>query len=141
LATVVAEAVSTVTSADIDELRATLANIVRAAQEADASVPVAVAARQLGVTGPTIRSWTDRGILTAVPDVSPARVTVDSLGRTLAAVTELREADGSGPLQGRLLDVLHDWQTRLELVDRLADLEHGEWRAIDVAELDELFAT
>lgn len=67
-------------------------------------------------------------------------MTADSLGEALAALTELRKADASGPLAGRVLEVVQDRRTRAELADRIAELDEDDWVSIDMDNLDDLFS-
>lgn len=70
-----------------------------------------------------LRSWLARGVLEPVPDARPAAVTTRSLGEALAAASEIRAAGADERLLRRVLDELEDRRTRLELADRLAEVD------------------
>lgn len=57
----------------------------------DRGVKVTDAARVLGVTPPTVRSWIDAGVLDEVADAATVRVEVRSLAEVKHAVDLLRE--------------------------------------------------
>jgi hypothetical protein len=57
----------------------------------DRGVKVSEAARVLGISPPTIRSWIEAGVLEPVPNVSPVRVDVLSLAVVKHAVDLLRQ--------------------------------------------------
>lgn len=57
----------------------------------DVGVKVADAARILGLTPPTVRSWLESGVLDDVPGARPVRVDVRSLAEVKHAVDLLRE--------------------------------------------------
>lgn len=72
-------------------------------------IPVAQAAERLGVSGPTVRSWMQRGILRTVPGMTPAQIEPETLRRVARALAELRERG-------------HDRDWLLALADYLDDL-------------------
>ncbi len=99
-----------------------LAAIIERADQTGQGVPVSVAARVLDVTEPTARSWIERGALRVVAGSRPLAVTPRSLGETLAAAAQIRQV-GQERLLRRILDVLEDQGTRLELADRIQELD------------------
>lgn len=90
-------------------------------------VQVAHAARRLGVSEPTVRSWVARGALRTVTGSSPLQVEVESLRRVGRALDELRERGQDRDWLEALLDYLHDLQTRRSpaLKEGLQQLERG----------------
>jgi transposase len=62
----------------------------RAAPNAARGVPVAEAAKYLGVSEPTVRLWVRRGALAALPGSKPALIEHESLRGVGRAVRELR---------------------------------------------------
>jgi hypothetical protein len=122
---------------DPAQVQRMLWRIRQVAHEAAVGVPVDTAALMLDVSQPTVRSWVERGILTSVPGQRPVRVTADSLGDTLAAVTALRRADSAGPLAGRVLAVLHDRHIRADVAARLVEIELDDVADVN---LDALFS-
>ncbi len=62
----------------------------RAAPNAARGVPVAEAAKYLGVSEPTVRLWVRRDALTALPGSKPALIEHESLRAVGRAVRELR---------------------------------------------------
>ena len=124
LAADVADAVLALANVDVlPAVRKQLRAIIDRADQAGAGVPVSVAARVLDVTEPTVRSWIERGALTAVKESRPLGVTPRSLGEALAASAKIRQVGQDEPLLRRLLDVLEDQRTRLELADRIDELD------------------
>ncbi len=124
LAADVADAVLALGNADVPPpVRKRLTAIIERAEQAGQGVPVSVAAKVLDVTEPTARSWIDRGALKVVPGSRPLAVTPRSLGEALAAATRIRQVGQDERLLRRLLDVLEDQRTRLELADRVDGLE------------------
>jgi hypothetical protein len=70
-------------------------------------VPVAVAAKLLDVTQPTIRSWLDTGVLKDAGR-KPRAVTTESVVRVHRLLAELRERGHDGSLRATLLARLDD---------------------------------
>ncbi len=91
-------------------------------------VPVAHAARRLGISEPTVRSWIARGALRAITGSSPVQVEPESLRHVGHALDELRERGRDHDWLEALLDYLHDLQTRRSpaLKEGLQQLERGE---------------
>lgn len=73
-----------------EQLMAMGKQLKRAAPNAARGVPVAEAAKYLGVSEPTVRLWVRRGALAALPGSKPALVEHESLRRVGRAVRELR---------------------------------------------------
>lgn len=99
-----------------------LAAIIERADQTGQGVPVSVAAKVLDVTEPTARAWIERGALQVVPGSRPLAVTPRSLGEALAAAAQIRQVGQDERLLRRILDVLEDQRTRLELADRIEEL-------------------
>lgn len=100
-----------------------LAAIIERADQTGQGIPVSVAAKVLDVTEPTVRAWIERGALQVVPGSHPLAVTPRSLGEVLAAVAQIRQVGQDERLLRRILDVLGDQRTRLELTDRIEELD------------------
>lgn len=66
------------------------AQLKRAAPNAARGVPVAEAAKYLGVSEPTVRLWVRRGALASLPGSKPVLIEYESLRRVGRAVRELR---------------------------------------------------
>jgi DNA-binding transcriptional MerR regulator len=65
---------------------------IRRRRLADApSVRLSVASEMLNLSIPTIRAWTDRGLLDEIPDTSPRRVSLGSVLEVRPVVRELRD--------------------------------------------------
>jgi hypothetical protein len=124
LAADVADAVLALGNASVPApVRKQLTAMIERSEQAGQGVPVSVAAKVLGVTEPTTRSWIERGALKVVLGSRPAAVTPRSLGEALAAATKIRQVGQDARLLRRLLDVLEDQRTRLELADRINELD------------------
>lgn len=91
-------------------------------------VPVAHAARRLGISEPTVRSWITRGALRAITGSSPVQIEPESLRRVGHALDELRERGQDHDWLEAILDYLHDLQTRRSpaLKEGLQQLEREE---------------
>jgi hypothetical protein len=82
-----------------------------------------VAAKVLDVTEPTARTWIERGALKAVSGSRPLAVTPRSLGEALAAAAQIRQVGQDERVLRRVLDLLEDQRTRLELADPIDELD------------------
>jgi len=93
-----------------------------------AGVPVAQAARRLGVSVPTVRAWVARGALRAVEGSSPVEIQPESLRSVGRALQELRERGVDREWLQALVDYLDDRQARRSpaLKEGLAQLARGE---------------
>jgi len=93
-----------------------------------AGVPVAHAARRLGVSEPTVRSWIARGALRAIADSSPVEIEPDSLRSVSRALEELRERGQNREWLQALVDYLDDREARRSpaLKKGLEQLARGE---------------
>ena len=124
LAVDVADAVLALASGEVSGLAERhFVAIIERAEQVGAGVPVRVAARALDVTEPTVRTWIDRGVLRVVPDSKPVAVTPRSLGEALAATSTIRRIGHDERLLRRLLDVIEDQRTRVELAGRIDELD------------------
>lgn len=74
----------------------------------DPGMKVADAARILGLTPPTVRSWLQSGVLDDVPGASPVRVDVRSLAEVKHAVDLLREHGHDRNLLVAVMRILRD---------------------------------
>lgn len=74
----------------------------------DRGAKVSEAARALGVTAPTIRSWIDLGLLDPVTDARPVRVNVRSLAAVKRAVDLIRKHADDRRLVVHVMRVLRD---------------------------------
>jgi excisionase family DNA binding protein len=96
------------------DVRAALQHIEDAVERLDGltsvspGLPVAEAARYLGVSEPTVREWLKRGVLGTVPGAKPVLVERDGLRRVHRAVDELRERGQDADWLRALLDYLDD---------------------------------
>lgn len=93
-----------------------------------AGVPVAQAARRLGVSVPTVRSWIARGALRAINGSSPVEIEPDSLRSVSRALQELRERGQDREWLQALVDYLDDRQARQSPAVKkgLQQLKRGE---------------
>jgi hypothetical protein len=93
-----------------------------------AGVPVAQAARRLGVSVPTVRAWIARGALTAIEGSSPVEIESESLRSVGRALQELRERGVDREWLQALVDYLDDRQARQSpaLREGLEQLARGE---------------
>jgi hypothetical protein len=107
----------------MDEAHHTLEGIGHAA-----GVPVAQAARRLGVSVPTVRSWIARGALAAIEGSSPVEIEPESLRSVGRALQELRERGVDREWLQALVDYLDDREARRSpaLREGLAQLARGE---------------
>lgn len=123
LAVDVADAVLALGAADVPApVSRRLAAIVERADQTAQGVPVSVAAKVLDVTEPTARAWIGRGALQVVPGSRPLAVTPRSLGEALAAASQIREVGQDERLLRRILEMLDDQRTRVELTGRIEEL-------------------
>jgi hypothetical protein len=93
-----------------------------------AGVPVAHAARRLGVSEPTVRSWIARGALRAIKGSSPVEIEPESLRSVSRALDELRERGQDREWLAALVDYLDDREARSSpaLKEGLQQLARGE---------------
>jgi transposase-like protein len=96
-----------------------------------AGVPVAQAARRLGVSVPTVRAWIARGALTAIEGSSPVEIEPESLRSVGRALQELRERGVDREWLQALVDYLDDREARQRpaLREGLEQLARGELEA------------
>jgi len=124
LAVDVADAVLALGAADVPaSVGRRLGAIIERADQTGQGVPVSVAAKALDVSEPTARSWIERGALQVVLRSRPLAVTPRSLGEALAAAAQVRQVGQDERLLRRILDALEDQRTRLELTDRIDELD------------------
>jgi hypothetical protein len=93
-----------------------------------AGVPVAQAARRLGVSVPTVRAWIARGALAAIEGSSPVEIEPESLRGVGRALDELRERGQDREWLQALVDYLDDRAARSSpaLKEGLEQLARGE---------------
>lgn len=89
---------------------------------------VDAAAKYLDVSAPTVRAWTQRGVLERTPGSKPLQVDRDSARRVHRALGELRARGQDRDWLAALVDYLHDASDRRsESVRRgLEELARGE---------------
>jgi DNA-binding transcriptional regulator YiaG len=89
---------------------------------------VEAAARYLDVSAPTVRAWTQRGVLARKPASKPMQVDRDSARRVHRALGDLRARGQDRDWMAALVDYLHDTRDRRsESVRRgLEELARGE---------------
>lgn len=120
----VADAVLVLGDAELpNSARKHLNALIDRAEQTGQGLPVSLAAKVLDVTEPTARSWIERGALTIVPGSRPASVTLRSLGEALAAASRIRDVGRDERLLRRVLDLLEDQRTRVELEGRIGELD------------------
>jgi transposase len=92
-------------------------------------VLVAQAAEHLGVSGPTVRSWMQRGALRTVPGATPAQIEPESLRRVTRGIAELRERGQDRDWLLALVDYLDDINVRRNpaLREGLEQLRRGDY--------------
>ena len=107
----------------MEEAQQTLEGIGHAA-----GVPVAHAARRLGVSVPTVRLWIARGALSAIKGSSPVEIEPESLRSVSRALDELRERGQDREWLAALVDYLDDREARRSpaLKAGLEQLARGE---------------
>ena len=100
-------------------------------------VPVSVAAPLLGVSEPTVRSWTRRGLL-IYADGHDSGLDVGRLYEVIALVRELRSTGQTHDLLNKVWDRLADNAVleRPDLRDSLAQMRRGDGIPTDVDELE-----
>jgi len=109
----------------------------------DRGVKVADAAKVLGLTPPTVRSWLDAGVLDDVAGATPVRVEVRSLAEVKHAVDLLREHGHDRNLLAAVMRLLRD-RAALEgpgVREGLDDLASGRLVPLTDDLLAELAAT
>ena len=74
----------------------------------DQGAKVSDAARALGVSAPTVRSWIEAGVLDSVPGATPVRVDVLSLAAVKRAVDLLRKHSDDRHLLADVMRLLRD---------------------------------
>ncbi len=99
----------------------------------DRGVKVADAAKVLGLTAPTVRSWLEAGVLDEVAGAPPVRVEVRSLAEVKHAVDLLRQHGHDRNLLVAVMRLLRD-RTALES----ADAGFDDYRAGRVVPLGDL---
>jgi hypothetical protein len=93
-----------------------------------AGVPVAQAARRLGVSVPTVRSWIARGALRVIKGSSPVEIEPESLRSVSRGLDELRERGQDRDWLQALVAYLDDREARRgpALKEGLEQLARGE---------------
>lgn len=113
-------------------VRKTLKSILDASYKAESGVPVSVAAKLLGISERTARSWLERGVLKKVTGATPIRVRGRSLAEALNAVRLIRTTEGQ---DARALRYWGENQRFETLKLRLEEM--GARTELDVDNLDE----
>ena len=90
-------------------------------------VPIAQAARRLGVSEPTIRAWLGRGVLVAVQGTQTDEIEIDSLRRVRDALAELRARGRDRDWVELLAAYLRSAEPRSDALNEgLQQLKHGK---------------
>jgi DNA-binding transcriptional MerR regulator len=120
-----------------DQSRAELLRVSRDVLSDLDPVPVSVAAPLLGVSEPTVRSWTRRGLL-VYADGQGSGLDVRRLYEVLAFVRELRDAGQTHDLLNKVWHRLADSAVleRPDLRDSLAQMRRGDGIPTDIDELE-----
>jgi hypothetical protein len=120
-----------------DQNRAELLRVSRDVLDDLDPVPVSVAAPLLGVSEPTVRSWTRRGLL-IYADGQNSGLDVRRLYEVIALVRELRAAGQTHDLLNRVWRRLADNAVleRPDLRDSLAQMRRGDGIPTDIDELE-----
>jgi len=89
---------------------------------------VEAAAQYLDVSAPTVRAWTQRGVLERKPGSKPMQIDRDSVRRVHRALGELRSRGQDRDWLATLVDYLHDVSDRRSESVRtgLDDLARGD---------------
>ncbi|MCO8276847.1 hypothetical protein M1L60_40335 [Actinoplanes sp. TRM 88003] len=105
-------------------------------------VPVSVAASLLGVSEPTVRSWTRRGLL-IYADGQDSGLDVRRLYEVIALVRELRAAGQVHDLLNKVWQRLADSAVleRSDLRDSLAQMRRGDGIPTDIDDLERELGT
>lgn len=120
-----------------DQSRAELLRVSRDVLGDLDPVPVSVAAPLLGVSEPTVRSWTRRGLL-VYADGQDSGLDVRRLYEVIAFVRELRDAGETHDLLNKVWHRLADSAVleRSDLRDSLAQMRRGDGIPTDIDELE-----
>ncbi|WP_433376693.1 hypothetical protein ACQPZX_08310 [Actinoplanes sp. CA-142083] len=120
-----------------DQSRAELLRVSRDVLSDLPPVPVSVAAPLLGVSEPTVRSWTRRGLL-VYADGQDGGLDVRRLYEVIAVVRELRAAGQTHDLLNKVWDRLADSVVleRSDLRDSLAQMRRGDGIPTDIDDLE-----
>jgi DNA-binding transcriptional MerR regulator len=120
-----------------DQSRAELLRVSKDVLSDLAPVPVSVAAPLLGVSEPTVRSWTRRGLL-VYADGQDGGLDVGRLYEVIAFVRELRDAGETHDLLNKVWRRLADNAVleRPDLRDSLAQMRRGDGIPTDIDELE-----
>jgi hypothetical protein len=120
-----------------DNSRAELLRVSRDVLSDLGPVPVSVAAPLLGVSEPTVRSWTRRGLL-VYADGHDSALDVGRLYKVIALVRELRAAGQTRDLLNKVWQRLADDAVleRSDLRDSLAQMRRGDGIPTDIDELE-----
>ena len=108
--------------------------------ERERGAKVAEAATLLGVSVPTVRSWVDAGVLSAVTGARPLRVEVRSLALVKQLVDELRSHGDDRQLLGEVARLLRDRAVLAgdDVTSAFEEARSGRLRPLDQEALDEL---
>lgn len=104
------EAEEAVRNGDHEEAAKALAEAKRRRLRAAPPIPVSVAAKLLKVSGPTIRSWLDTGVLEDA-GVKPRGVSIESVVHIYRVLAQLRERGQDRHIRQALLARLDDEAT------------------------------
>lgn len=123
-----------------DERRLALLGVHDHVAERARGAKVSDAARVLNLSPPTVRAWIDAGVLDAIPDQTPAHVTLTSLATAKRALDDVRAHSSDRQLLADVLRVLRDRAVLAgdDVAAGLADLHSGRRTTLTSATLDQL---
>lgn len=100
-------------------------------------VSVATAARALGLSGQSVRSWVEAGVLDAVPGSQPLQVSTKRVAEVASLVHRLREAGQDRELLRAVVDRLEDERVLVQPRVRrsLDQLQRGEIEPFSAVDL------
>jgi hypothetical protein len=100
------------------------------------AVRLMTAAKLLGVSLPTVRSWMSHGVLETVPGQGVARVSATSLARVLVVLREIEEGEPGRRRLAKIIDALRDRDLLQRAQDTLSDTaDFVEYSEDDLEEL------
>jgi hypothetical protein len=100
-------------------------------------VPISVAAGMLGLSPQSVRAWINAGVLDAVADTRPVKVSTGRLAKVVSLVERLRRAGKDRDLLNAVIDRLEDERLLAQPRVRrsLDQLRRGQVEALSAEEL------
>ncbi|MHB1925072.1 MAG: helix-turn-helix domain-containing protein [Acidimicrobiales bacterium] len=123
--------------ADVRRRRRLLALRDRLAARSEGA-KVSEAADVLGVSVPTVRAWTEAGVLDELAGVRPVRISYVSLAPVRGVLDQIRASGGEPHLLGAVARRLRDRAVAADLTEAVGDLEAGRTRVVGEKDLDDL---